>query len=645
MIEVDGVLVAFKMESHNHPSYIEPYSGAATGVGGIIRDVLSMGARPIALLDFLCFGDIRNPRMKYLVEKVVEGIGDYGNCVGIPTVGGQTYFSKLFSGNILVNVVCVGIVEGKMFRGRAEKPEDVILYIGSKTGRDGIGGATMASEVFRGEEEEKKPAVQIGDPFAEKCLIEACLEAMNKFGDKIVAIQDMGAAGLLNSSTEMAAKGKLGAKVYIDKVPKRESGMKAWEVLVSESQERMLFIVKKEVAEGIMEIAKKWELSAEVIGETVESDSYIVFEDGKEVFNIPLSALIHKAPVYSRPEKELPKIKVSDVPEPEDPGEVFLKVLLSPNMASKEWIWSQYDHSVMTNTVLEPGYDAAIIRIKGRDTALALTTDCNPIYCFLNPYKGAMMAVLESARNIVCVGGRPLAATDCLNFGSPEDPKVMWQFARCIDGLRDALIKLKIPVVSGNVSFYNENEGVAIPPTPVVGMVGVVKTSEILKSKFSEAGLILALIGEDRGEIFGSEYLLTREILGGEPPTPRPDEEIRNAEVIRKIKGFLTSCHDVSEGGVILAAFESAEVGVRLKLNLEPRWDFAIFSESAPRYFISFRRGMFEYIKEVCRGMGAKLEIIGESTDEDIFSVDGLFSFKLSELKKEWSRRLEDEIV
>ena len=464
----DGDAVVFKIESHNHPSFIEPYQGAATGVGGILRDVFTMGARPIALLDALRFGSPDHPRTRHLVAGVVAGIGGYGNCVGVPTVGGECDFDPAYDGNILVNAMCVGLARAdRLFYSAAAGPGNAVVYVGAKTGRDGIHGATMASAEFGGDAGEKRPTVQVGDPFTEKLLIEACLELMQ--GDAIVAIQDMGAAGLTSSSVEMAGKGGLGIELDLDLVPVREAGMSAYEIMLSESQERMLMVLRPDSEAAARAIFDKWELDFAVIGQVTDTGRLVLRKDGELAADIPVGPLVSEAPVYDRPWRRTdPEADIDAAPLPERDPLVSLKRLLrSPPLASKRWIWEQYDHLVMGNTVKRPGGDAAVIRV-GKTKALALATDCTPRYCRADPVRGGMQAVAESWRNLTAVGALPLALTDNMNFGNPERPEIMGQFVGAIEGMRAACLALDYPVVSGNVSLYNETSGRAISPTPVV---------------------------------------------------------------------------------------------------------------------------------------------------------------------------------
>ncbi|MEL7545546.1 MAG: phosphoribosylformylglycinamidine synthase subunit PurL [Pseudomonadota bacterium] len=565
----DGQAAIFKMESHNHPSYIEPYQGAATGVGGILRDVFTMGARPIALVNALRFGDPSHPKTRSLVAGVVAGIGGYGNCVGVPTVAGETQFDSGYNGNILVNAMAVGLADqDKIFYARGATPGNPIFYVGSKTGRDGIHGATMASAEFSEGEEDNRPTVQVGDPFTEKLLIEACLELMAT--DAIQAIQDMGAAGLTSSSVEMADKGGIGIEMDLDKVPQRETGMSAYEIMLSESQERMLMVLKPGKEPLAKSIFDKYDLDAEVIGMTTDTGHMVLTQFGEVVCDIPVPPLAEDAPNYDRPWSEpTPRapLDVSQHPEPEDYGEVLLKLMSSPDMASKRWIWEQYDRHVMGDTVdsSQSQGNAAIVRIHGTNKALAITSDCNPHYVAADPYEGGKQVVAEAYRNLSAVGAKPIAITDNLNFGNPERPAVMGQIVKAIEGMAEACRVLDFPVVSGNVSLYNETDGVGIPPTPVVGGVGLIEdVSKVATLKGAQPGDVLILIGETQGHMGASLY--AREVLGlkgedaGPPPPVDLETEKRNADFVRELieQGLVNAVHDVSEGGIACAAAEMA---------------------------------------------------------------------------------------
>src|SRR3954470_21741772 len=531
----DGDAVVFKIESHNHPSFIEPYQGAATGVGGILRDVFTMGARPIAILDSLRFGSPDHPKTRHLVGGVVAGIGGYGNCVGVPTVGGECRFDPSYDGNILVNAMCVGLARAdRIFYSAAAGPGNLVVYVGAKTGRDGIHGATMASAEFGGDTGEKRPTVQVGDPFTEKLLIEACLELMQT--DAIVAIQDMGAAGLTSSSVEMAGKGGLGIDLDLDRVPVRESGMTPYEIMLSESQERMLMILRPGSEAEARNIFGKWELDFAVIGRVTDTGR-LVLRSAEEIADIPVGPLVTEAPVYRRPWRRPdpePEIDAASLPD-RDPLESLERLLASPALASKRWIWEQYDHLVMGNTVKRPGGDAAVIRVARSGKALALATDCTPRYCRADPVRGGAQAVAENWRNLTAVGAEPLAITDNMNFGNPERPEIMGQFVGAIEGMREACLALDYPVVSGNVSLYNETSGRSILPTPVIGGVGLIAdASDAVDLALKHDGDALILIGETRGHLGCSLYL--REIEGREDGPPPPVDlaaERRHGDFVR----------------------------------------------------------------------------------------------------------------
>jgi phosphoribosylformylglycinamidine synthase II len=565
----DGQACIFKMESHNHPSYIEPYQGAATGVGGILRDVFTMGARPVALVNALRFGDPSHPKTRSLVAGVVGGIGGYGNCVGVPTVAGETQFHKGYNGNILVNAMAVGLADqNKIFYSRGAEPGNAIFYVGSKTGRDGIHGATMASAEFSEGDEEKRPTVQVGDPFTEKLLIEACLELMAT--DWIQSIQDMGAAGLTSSSVEIADKGGVGVEMDMDKVPQRETGMTAYEIMLSESQERMLMVLKPGREADAKKIFDKWDLDAEVIGYTTNTGRLVLKQAGQVVCDIPVPPLSQDAPNYDRPwnaPKPAPPLDISKYPEPKDFGEVLLKLMSSPDMASKRWIWEQYDRHVMGDTIdsSQSGGDAAIVRIHGTNKALAICSDCNPHYVAADPYEGGKQAVAEAYRNLSAVGATPIAITDNLNFGNPEKPDTMGVIVKAIEGMAEACRVLDFPVVSGNVSLYNETDGIGIPPTPVVGGIGLIEDiSKIATLKGSQPGDVLFVVGKAGGHMGASLY--ARTILGleagaaGSPPPVDLGIEKRNADFVRMLigSGLANAVHDISEGGPLCAATEMA---------------------------------------------------------------------------------------
>ena len=563
----DGLACVFKMESHNHPSFIEPYQGAATGVGGILRDIFTMGARPVASLNALRFGSPDDPRTRHLVAGVVAGIGGYGNCMGVPTVGGECDFDAAYNGNILVNAMTVGVADGdKIFLSAASGVGNPVVYVGSKTGRDGIHGVTMASAEFNQDADEKRPTVQVGDPFTEKLLLEACLELMAT--DAIVAIQDMGGAGLTCSSFEMASKGGMGVKLDLDRVPAREVGMTAYELMLSESQERMLMVLRpgaEDLARGVFE---KWELDFAIIGELTDTGRMVLTKGGDVVGDLPIDPLAEASPVYDRPRSPLLKpahISAADVAAPNDPMAALSKLLGSPDLACKAWIWEQYDQSVMADTVQGPGGDAAVVRVHGTDKALAICADCTPRYCAADAKEGGRQAVAETWRNITAVGARPLAITDCLNFGNPERPEIMAQFAACVEGMSEACRALDFPVVSGNVSFYNETEGRAIPPTPAIGGVGLLDdASKAATLAFTEAGQALILIGDTLGHLGASLYLGVIEGRDeGAPPPVDLAAERRNGDLVRALitDNLISACHDLSGGGLAVAVAEMALAG------------------------------------------------------------------------------------
>ena len=588
----DGDAVVFKMESHNHPSFIEPFQGAATGVGGIMRDVFTMGARPVAMMNALRFGAPDHPKTRHLVAGVVAGIGGYGNCMGVPTVGGEVNFHPAYNGNILVNAMCVGLARSdRIFRSAAEGAGNPVVYVGSKTGRDGIHGATMASAEFSEDSEEKRPTVQVGDPFTEKLLLEACLELMAT--DAIIAIQDMGAAGLTSSSAEMAGKGGAGIELDLDRVPQRESEMTAYEMMLSESQERMLMVLKPGCEAEAEKIFRKWELDFAVIGITTGSGRLIVKHHGAVVADIPVDALSDEAPVYQRPFTVRPPAKSPINFRAEANIEIsLLKLLKSPDLCSRRWIWEQYDHSVMTDTIQSPGGDAAVIRVHGSGKALAITTDVTPRYCRADPFEGARQAVAEAWRNLTAVGALPLAVTDNLNFGNPERTDTMGEIVRSIDGIGDACRALSFPVVSGNCSLYNETNGEPILPTPAIGGVGLIedaaKMATIALKRPADA---LILIGATKGHLGQSLYL--REIEsreeGGAPPVDLAAEK-QNGDFVRKLVcgGRTDTVHDVSDGGLLIAIAEMAmagRIGAQLDIS-RPTIPF-LFGEDQARYVLA----------------------------------------------------------
>jgi len=637
----DGQAVVFKMESHNHPSFIEPYQGAATGVGGIMRDVFTMGARPIALLNALRFGDPNHPRTRGLVAGVVAGIGGYGNCVGVPTLGGETEFHRGFDGNILVNAMCVGLADADaIFYSAAPAAGLPVVYFGSKTGRDGIHGATMASAEFDADSEEKRPTVQVGDPFAEKLLIEATLELMAS--GAVAAIQDMGAAGLTSSSVEMAGKGAVGIELDLDLVPQREADMSAYEMMLSESQERMLAILKPGREPDGRRIFDKWGLDASTIGKTTDTGRIVLKHHGAVVCDLPLAPLTEDAPNYDRPwiaPAPRPRLTAADVPAPTDWEATLLTLMSCPDMASKRWIWEQYDRHVMADTLADParGADAGIVRVHGTHKALALTSDCTPRYVAADPYEGGKQAVAEAWRNLSAVGADPIAITDNLNFGNPERPEIMGQIVRAIDGMAEACRSLDFPVVSGNVSLYNETNGVAIPPTPTVGAVGLLPDSG-RHAGYSgmNDGDILLLVGETRGELGASLYL--RECLGREDGAPPPVDlaaERRNGDFVRSLirQGAVSAVHDLSDGGLAAAAVEMAlasGVGVVLDGPAPIPPHAFLLGEDQGRYLLSTDDS--EAIAEAGRRSGARVSVVGRASGDTV-AMAGLFSLPLARLR------------
>jgi phosphoribosylformylglycinamidine synthase II len=597
----DGLAAVFKIESHNHPSFIEPYQGAATGVGGIIRDIFTMGARPIALLNALRFGPLdgpHGPRTRRIVEGVVAGIGGYGNSIGIPTVGGEIAFEEPYAGNPLVNVLCLGIAEAKaLVKGTAAGAGNPVYYVGAKTGRDGIHGATMASAEFDDKSAEKRPAVQVGDPFMEKLLLEACLELMKT--DALIGVQDMGAAGLTCSTCEMGARGGAGVEIDVQHVPQRETGMTPYEIMLSESQERMLLVVKKGREAEVERIFEKWDLHAAHIGEVTTDGLMRVKDRGQVVAEIPNTALVDEAPVYERPTKRpayLDHLNTIDAASLAGVGakDALLKILGSPTVASKRWAYRQYDTMVRTNTIALAGMSAGVVRVKGTNRALAISTDGNGRYCYLNPRRGAMLALAEAARNVVCAGAVPIGGTNCLNFGNPERPEIMWQFVECVEGLAEACRALDIPITGGNVSLYNETDGNAIYPTPIIGVVGLIENAaRVITRTFKREGDSIVLLGDDRGELGGSEYLRTvHGLVRGDAPELDLARERALQTVVSQAAavGLLQSAHDCSDGGIGVSlaesCFDSGGLGATVDLDGVSA-EIALFSESASRIVVS----------------------------------------------------------
>jgi len=618
----DGLAAVFKIESHNHPSFIEPYQGAATGVGGIIRDIFTMGARPIALLNSLRFGSLEAPGTKRLLEGVVAGIAGYGNSIGIPTVGGEIVFEPSYSGNPLVNVFCLGIAKASdIIKGVASGVGNPVYYVGAKTGRDGIHGATMASAEFDEKSAEKRPAVQVGDPFMEKLLLEACLEVMRT--DALVGIQDMGAAGLTCSTTEMGSRGGAGVEIDVSFVPQRETGMTPYEIMLSESQERMLLVAKRGREAEVERIFEKWDLHAVRIGEVTSDGVLRVKDRGSVVAEIPNRALTDEAPLYRRPATEPEYLREAQRLDLESLGDRspekralhgtghvargfqsggdFLALLGSPTIGSKRWVYRQYDHMVRTSTINLPGMGAGVVRVRGTDRALALSVDGNGRYCYLDPHRGAMLAVAEAARNVACAGARPLGATNCLNFGNPERPAIMWQFAKAVEGIGEACRALDVPITGGNVSLYNETDGHAIYPTPVIGVVGLLERADrVVARRFREPGDAIVMLGDSRGELGGTEYLkVIHGLVRGVPPALdlAAERALQQLLVTLSEERLVRSAHDCSDGGIAVTlaecCFDTAGMGaeveidrVRVAGNDAVNVAAALFGESASRVVI-----------------------------------------------------------
>ena len=629
----DGQAVVFKAESHNHPSYVEPYEGAATGSGGIIRDIFSMGARPIAILDSLRFGPIDNAHTRHIVDQVVAGIAGYGNCIGIPTVGGEVAFDASYAGNPLVNVMCVGLIDQKdIQKGQAKGVGNSVFYVGAKTGRDGIHGASFASKEFGSGSETQRSAVQVGDPFMEKLLLEACLEVIQKHGDILVGIQDMGAAGLVSSTSEMASKAGSGLRLDLDKVPQRETGMIPYEMMLSESQERMVLCVKQGHEQEIIDCFKKYELDAVNIGQVTDDGRYTLYHHGVKVADVPVDSLAEDAPVYYR-EAKVPE-RIAEfaaapkwLPEIDDATAVFKKMLAQPTIASKRSIYETYDSRVMTNTVIAPGSDAAVLRVRGTKKALAMTTDCNARYLYLDPEKGGAIAVAEASRNIVASGGKPLAITDCLDFGNPEKPEQFWELTTAADGISRSCLALDTPVISGNVSLYNETKGNAILPTPMIGMVGLIEdVNHITTQEFKKVGDLIVLVGQTFDDFAGSELqkMLTGEISG----TIDFDLETEKANqdfVLKAITdGLVSSAHDLSEGGLAVALAESAcanSLGVDVEIDLTTA---QLFSETQGRFVLSISPENYTAFEKLLTESSITAKLIGKVTDKAIIKINDL---------------------
>ena len=592
-----GVAVAWKIESHNHPSFVEPFNGAATGVGGIVRDILSMGARPIALLDSLRFGPLDDARTRYLVDGVVHGISSYGNSIGVPTVGGEVIFEDCYAENPLVNAACLGVIEDRLMHGRAEGPGNFVVLIGSSTGRDGIGGASvLASAEFDEDSASKRPSVQVGDPFTEKLLIEACLELIRR--GLLVGFQDLGAGGISCPTSEMAAKARSGMRIDIDRVHRREPGMEPFEVMISESQERMMAVVQPLALEQVIEVCTRWGLDASVIGEVTAGDRVEISSEGEIVAAAPATALADEGPVYERPFErpewidQLQQLEPGDDP-PGDLEKAFIEILRSPNVASKRWVWEQYDHMIFLGTIVGPGGDAAVIRLPGRDEAVALSTDGPGRFCYLDPYEGARLAVAESARNVACTGATPLAVTNCLNFGNPEKTDVMWQFAEAVRGIGDACSALETPVTGGNVSFYNETAGRAIYPTPVIGMLGsMADATKAVGLALQNEGDVVLLLGDTDASAFGgSEYAkVINGTIAGKPPALdlAAERALQRVLIAGADQRLFASAHDLSEGGLAVAVAESCAAGEKgIRGEASGLTYRELFSESPSRAIVS----------------------------------------------------------
>ncbi|MFF2797662.1 phosphoribosylformylglycinamidine synthase subunit PurL [Lysinibacillus xylanilyticus] len=643
----DEQAVVFKMESHNHPSAIEPYQGAATGVGGIIRDVFSMGARPIAMLNSLRFGELKSARGKYLFEEVVAGIAGYGNCIGIPTVGGEIQFDPCYEGNPLVNAMCVGLIDHKdIQRGIAAGVGNTVMYVGAKTGRDGIHGATFASEELTEESENQRPAVQVGDPFMEKLLLEACLEVVKS--DALVGIQDMGAAGLTSSSAEMASKAGSGVEMNLDLVPQRETGMTAYEMMLSESQERMLLVVKKGREDEIKAIFDKYDLDAVAIGRVTDDKMLRLLHNGEVVAEVPADALAEDAPVYHKPSAEpayYAEFQAMENTEPvvTDYKETLNALLKAPTVASKEWVYDQYDYQVRTSTVVAPGSDAAVIRVRGTNKGLAMTTDCNSRYIFLDPEVGGSIAVAEAARNIVASGGTPLAITDCLNFGNPEKPEIFWQIEKSADGISAACTALNSPVIGGNVSLYNERSGEAVYPTPTIGMVGLIEDlAHVTTQEVKAAGDVVFVIGDTNTEFGGSELqkLLNNGVISGKAPAiDLQVEAARQEALLKAIKaGFVQSAHDVAEGGLAVALAETtfSANGLGLDVTLTGSATTALFSETQSRFVVTVKEENAATFVEMVKDA----KKIGVVTNDALVKINGdngvLVEGTVEEFRSNW---------
>ncbi len=631
-IEDDDAIV-FKIESHNHPSFIEPYQGAATGVGGIMRDVFTMGARPIANLNSIHFGSPQHKKTKNLLRGVVHGIGGYGNCMGVPTIAGQTSFDSSYNGNILVNAMTVGLVKkDKIFYSKAAGLNKPVIYVGSKTGRDGIHGASMASASFDEKIEEKKPTVQVGDPFTEKLLLEACLELMA--GDSIIAIQDMGAAGLTSSSIEMASKGDLGIEINLNKVPCREAEMTPYEIMLSESQERMLIILENGKEEKAKKIFDKWNLDFAVIGKTTKSKKIELYFDEEKVADIPVNTLVENSPMYDRKWKKAKLPKKNKIKKEDTKHlkiiDVLKKILANPNVCSKEWIWQQYDHTVMGDTIQKPGGDAGVVRVHGTDKAIAASVDSSAVYCWAHPLTGGKQVVCESFRNLISVGAKPIAITNCLNFGSPENEENMGEFVECVQGIGEASEYLKFPVVSGNVSFYNQTKNEGIKPTPTIGGVGLIKNyKNMVTMEFKEFDNLVLVIGKTEGHI--DQSLFARNVLdekNGPPPEVNLFNEKNNGETLLKLidNSLIKSAHDVSLGGIITAVAKMCIKGKKGIYIKKPKYLINeieyLFAEDQSRYIIEINKKDFKKVADILNKNAVHFDELGTTIENELYIND-----------------------
>lgn len=646
----DGQAVVFKAESHNHPSAVEPYEGAATGVGGIIRDIFSMGARPIAILDSLRFGELDNERTKHIFEEVVAGISGYGNCIGIPTVGGETVFDPCYKGNPLVNAMCVGLIDQKdMQKGQAAGVGNSIMYVGAKTGRDGIHGATFASEEFKEEEEAQRSAVQVGDPFMEKLLMEACLECIYDYSDALIGIQDMGAAGLVSSSSEMASKAGSGLLLNLDDVPQRETEMTPYEMMLSESQERMLLCIKKGEEQRIVDLFKKYELDAVVIGEVTDDGMYRLSHAGKVVAELPVDALAEDAPVYYKPTAVPARIAAFAAMEDYKPvftsaQDTLVALLQQATLASKKSVYDTYDSMVRTSTVVGPGSDAAVVRVRGTKKAIAMTTDCNGRYLYLNPEIGGQIAVAEAARNIVASGGKPLAITDCLNYGNPDKPEIFWELSTSADGISEACRQLDTPVISGNVSLYNETDGVAVYPTPMIGMVGLIEDlAHITTQAFKAAGDHIILIGETKADFNGSELqkMELGKIEGKLMDFDLAVEKENQANVLKAIKaGLIASAHDLSEGGLAVGLMESVfdtGLGFDVTVSMDKT---LLFSETQSRFILTVKPENVAAVEAIFGSAAAQIGTVTAAAVAKIAAANETITLDIKEVQTKWEEAI-----